>query len=163
MVTEDRLRLGSIYALTIMANVTIANFFRICRLNFFRKTKELDLFEKSRIALDIKCSSPRQLISQLSGGNQQKAIIARWLLTNPQILILDEPTRGIDVGSKAEIHRLIGNLAKQGMAIILISSEMPEIIGMSDRILVVRGGEIVYECDREHVDQETLITHAFGT
>jgi ABC-type sugar transport system ATPase subunit len=112
--------------------------------------------------LDIKCTSTRQLISQLSGGNQQKAIIARWLLTQPKVLILDEPTRGIDVGSKAEIHRIMGVLAKQGMAIILISSEMPEIIGMSDRILVVRHGKIVYECDHEHVDQETLITHAFG-
>lgn len=163
MVTEDRLRLGVIYALSVMANITIANFFRICLFNFFRRAKEVAIFEESRKALEIKCASPGQLISQLSGGNQQKAIIARWLLTKPKVLILDEPTRGIDVGSKAEIHRLIGNLAKQGMAIVLISSEMPEIIGMSDRILVVRQGEIVYEGKREDVSQEILITHAFGT
>jgi ABC-type sugar transport system ATPase subunit len=162
MVTEDRLRLGSIYALSVMANVTIANFFRMCVFNFFRQTWEAKIFEESRKTLAIKCASPRQLISQLSGGNQQKAIIARWLLTKPKVLILDEPTRGIDVGSKAEIHRLIGNLAQQGMAIILISSEMPEIMGMSDRILVIRQGKIVYECYRENVSQETLITHAFG-
>lgn len=162
MVTEDRLRLGSIYALSVMANVTIANFFRICVMNFFRRKKELALFTAARSDFDIRCASPKQLISQLSGGNQQKAIIARWLLTKPKVLILDEPTRGIDVGSKAEIHRLIGNLAKQGMGIILVSSEMPEIIGMSDRMLVVRHGTIVYECNRDQVDQETLITHAFG-
>lgn len=104
----------------------------------------------------------KQLIKKLSGGNQQKALIGRWLLTKPKVLIVDEPTRGIDVGSKSEIHKLISKLACEGMAVIMISSELPEILGMSDRILVIRHGEIVYECSREGATKETLITHAFG-
>ncbi len=163
MVTEDRLRMGSIHALSVMANATIAVFYRLCnRLGFYRKADEARMFEDARHRLAIKCSSRKQPISQLSGGNQQKAIIARWLLTNPRVLILDEPTRGIDVGSKSEIHRLISGLAAEGLAIILISSEMPEILGMSDRILVVREGRIVHEAMREGATQENLISHAFG-
>ncbi len=163
MITEDRLRQGSIYALSVMANSTIAFFYRMCnRFGFYKKSEEVRTFESMRNSLAIKCSSRRQLISQLSGGNQQKVIIARWLLTEPKVLILDEPTRGIDVGSKAEIHRLISRLAQEGLAIILISSEMPEVMGMSDRILVVRHGRIVHEEKRETATQETLIAHAFG-
>ena len=163
MVTEDRLRMGSIYALSVMANTTLARFYAICnKLGFYSPKAELNIFNEIKDTLSVKCSSPKQLISQLSGGNQQKVIIGRWLLTNPQVLILDEPTRGIDVGSKSEIHRLISRLAQKGMAIIMISSEMPEILGMSDRVLVVRHGKIVYEVDRKDATQESLITHAFG-
>ncbi|WP_207721105.1 sugar ABC transporter ATP-binding protein [Anaerofilum hominis] len=163
MVTEDRLRMGAIYALSVMANTTIAHFYAICnKLGFYRRSNEMQAFSSIRDTLSVKCSSHKQKISQLSGGNQQKVIIGRWLLTNPKVLILDEPTRGIDVGSKSEIHRLISGLAAQGMAIIMISSEMPEIIGMSDRILVVRHGKIVHECMREDATQEGLITYAFG-
>ncbi len=104
-----------------------------------------------------------QLISTLSGGNQQKCIIGKWLMTNPKVLIMDEPTRGIDVGAKAEIHRILCRLAQQGVAIILISSEMAEVVGMSDRLFVVHEGQLVYECDREHFpSQEVLMAHAFG-
>ena len=101
-------------------------------------------------------------MSQLSGGNQQKVILSRWLLNEPRILILDEPTRGIDVGSKSEIHRLISMLAQSGIAIILVSSELPEIMGMCDRIEVVRAGRIVHECMRADATQESLIQYAFG-
>jgi inositol transport system ATP-binding protein len=112
--------------------------------------------------LSIKISGLQQIMSELSGGNQQKVIIGRWLLSNPKILILDEPTRGIDVGSKAEIHSLICRLAKQGVSIILVSSEMPEILGISDRIIVVREGRLVFETVREEASQELLMKYAFG-
>lgn len=102
------------------------------------------------------------MISGLSGGNQQKVIIARWLLSQPRILILDEPTRGIDVGAKAEIHRQISLLARQGMAIIMISSELQEVLGMSDRILVMHEGEIVGEHLRADADSEQIMKEAFG-
>ena len=101
-------------------------------------------------------------MGQLSGGNQQKVIIAKWLLTNPEVLILDEPTRGIDVGAKAEIYKLVGKLAAQGKAIIFISSELPEVMGVSDRIVVVKGGTIVAEYMRDEFDQEHIMSSAFG-
>lgn len=163
MVTEDRLRMGSIHKLSVMANTTIARFYAICnRFGFFNPKNEVEIFNEVKDKLSVKCASPKQLISELSGGNQQKVIIGRWLLTNPKILILDEPTRGIDVGSKSEIHRLISQLAVEGMAIIMISSELPEVLGMSDRILVVRHGEIVCEVERKDATQENLIFYAFG-
>ena len=112
--------------------------------------------------LSVHAASLNQVIGSLSGGNQQKAIVARWLLSKPKVLILDEPTRGIDVGSKSEIHRLISHLAAEGMAVIMISSELPEILGMSDRIIVVRDGRLVGEFQRGDADQETLIQRAFG-
>ena len=98
----------------------------------------------------------------MSGGNQQKAIIGRWLLTEPKILILDEPTRGIDVGAKAELYAIMGKLAEQGMAIIMVSSEMPEILGMSNRIFVIRNGQIVLECQGSEATQDLLGKHALG-
>jgi ABC-type sugar transport system ATPase subunit len=112
--------------------------------------------------LTVKASSMKQVIASLSGGNQQKAIIAKWLLTKPKVLILDEPTRGIDVGSKSEIHRLISGLANRGLAVIMVSSEMPEILGMSDRILAIRSGSLVGEFKRGEVSQEELTKHLFG-
>ncbi|MDD4849732.1 MAG: sugar ABC transporter ATP-binding protein [Gemmiger sp.] len=164
MLTEDRMRSGSIYTMSVKGNTTIASFRNFCSkgLGVINSKKENEAFEKSRHTLEVKCASENQLIKDLSGGNQQKVLIGRWLMTNPRVLIVDEPTRGIDVGSKSEIHRLISQLACQGMAVIMISSEMAEIMGMSDRILVVRHGKIVYECDRKDATQETLITHAFG-
>jgi inositol transport system ATP-binding protein len=103
-----------------------------------------------------------QLIKLLSGGNQQKVLVSRWLLTSPDILILDEPTRGIDVGAKAEIHRLMSKLAQEGKAIIMISSELPEILGMSDRILVMRLGRIVAEFEGSRATQQTVLAAALG-
>ena len=115
-----------------------------------------------RNQLGIKMSSFKQLISSLSGGNQQKSIIARWLLAKPRILILDEPTRGIDVGSKAEIHRQISMLAQQGLAIIMISSELQEVMGMSDRVMVMKDGMIVGEYLLEEMDSSQIMKDAFG-
>jgi inositol transport system ATP-binding protein len=112
--------------------------------------------------LDIKTPSMEQMIKLLSGGNQQKVLVSRWLLTSPDILILDEPTRGIDVGAKAEIHRLMSLLAQEGKAIIMISSELPEILGMSDRVLVMHEGKLVGEFDRAEVTQEKIMHAATG-
>ena len=99
-------------------------------------------------------------MGNLSGGNQQKVLISRWLLTNPEIIILDEPTRGIDVGSKSEIHKMISQLARQGVAVIMISSELPEILGMSDRIMVMYEGRITGEVSREEATQELIMRYA---
>jgi inositol transport system ATP-binding protein len=116
--------------------------------------------EKSR--LDIKSPSMYQLIKLLSGGNQQKVLVSRWLLTSPDILILDEPTRGIDVGAKAEIHRLMSKLAQDGKGIIMISSELPEILGMSDRILVMHEGKVGGIFERKDANQESIMQAATG-
>ena len=163
MVTEDRLLTGSIYQLSVMANMTLSNFRRISnKLGIYRPNDEVKAFNSQTNVMNIKYSSPKAKQSSLSGGNQQKVIIARWLMTNPKVLILDEPTRGIDVGAKSEIHRLISQLAQKGLAIILISSELPEVMGISDRIAVVREGRIVHICDREKATQEKLMNYAFG-
>ncbi|MBY6277198.1 ATP-binding cassette domain-containing protein, partial [Symbiobacterium thermophilum] len=103
-----------------------------------------------------------QSVTNLSGGNQQKVILGRWLATSPKLLILDEPTRGIDVGAKAEIYRLMGELVQRGMGIILVSSELPEVMGLSDRILVVHEGEITAEFSRAEFDQERIMQAATG-
>src|SRR5262249_12495106 len=137
---EDRRRHGVVPEMSISANITLAS------LKNFSQGISFD-FERERVAASeyvqrfaIKTRSIFNQVSTLSGGNQQKVALARWLVKNPAVLILDEPTQGIDVGAKAEIHSLMGELAAQGTAIIMISSELPEILGMSDRIAVMRGG-----------------------
>jgi rhamnose transport system ATP-binding protein len=98
----------------------------------------------------------------MSGGNQQKVVLAKWLATEPTLLIIDEPTRGIDIGTKAEVHRLLSDLAGQGLAILMISSELPEVLGMADRVLVVREGEITADLDRSEADPESVMRAATG-
>lgn len=164
MVTEDRLALGGIRILSIKSNMTLVYLKKLCAAGLFIKKKE----EESRCGdmmrrMEVKASSMNQAISELSGGNQQKVILGKWLMNQPDILILDEPTRGIDVGSKSEIYRVISMLARQGMAILMVSSELPEVLGMSDRILVIREGRIVAEHKRGEADQELLIKEEFGT
>ena len=124
--------------------------------------KEAEAVNGMMKELSVKAANMNMLITSLSGGNQQKAILGRWLMTKPKLLILDEPTRGIDVGAKAEIYRLIGKLAEEGMAIILVSSEMPEILGMSSRVFVMRDGDLVFECSATEATQELLGKHALG-
>ena len=163
MVTEDRRGSGIIAGLAVRANISLAYLSSICnRFTFINRKKEERDAVEMKGKLQIRAASLNQAIGSLSGGNQQKAILARWLLARPKILILDEPTRGIDVGSKSEIHRLISDLAAEGMAVIMISSEMPEIMGMSDRVLVIREGKIMGEFMRGEADQETLVKRAFG-
>ena len=114
--------------------------------------------------LDVRHRSVEQPIRQLSGGNQQKVVLGRWLLTKPKVLILDEPTRGIDVGSKAEIHQLLHSLADDGCAVVMISSELPEVLGMSDRILVMHSGRVVGQInDVPAATQEDIMSLAVGT
>ena len=157
MIPEDRALLGLFTNMNVRENVSIALLDRCSRLSFVRKGQERDSVLAYAEQLSIRMSGPEQMISTLSGGNQQKAIIARWLAREPAILILDEPTVGIDVGAKAEIYRLMDQLAQRGMGLILISSELPEVIGMSDRILVVHGGRVVGELSRAEATEEKII------
>jgi ABC-type sugar transport system ATPase subunit len=163
MVTEDRRRMGIIPVLPLRYNVSLAALKSFCRpLGIINKQAENRGADEIVKRLAVKFSSMKQVIASLSGGNQQKVIIGKWLLTNPKVLILDEPTRGIDVGSKSEIHRLISELARQGLAVIMVSSEMPEILGMSDRIMAVREGRLAGEFPRGSVNQEELAKQIFG-
>ncbi len=163
MVTEDRLRQGILQSMPISTNITLPNIKNYAKWVFMNSSQEIKDCEKMEKELSIKKASFSDPVDSLSGGNQQKVILARWLLMEPQILILDEPTRGIDVGTKSEIYKIINGLAKSGKAIIMVSSEMPEILGMCDRIAVVRGGTIVHEeSNRPDLEADALLTHAFG-
>lgn len=163
MVTEDRLRQGVIYKMSVMHNATLAIFNKLVnKIGFNSVKKEKELFNTKANELSVKYSSPNALIGELSGGNQQKIIVERWLLTEPKVMLLDEPTRGIDVGAKSEIYSIIDQLATRGMGIVMVSSEMPEIFSLCDRILVVYEGRIVYEVSREDANQETIMNYAFG-
>lgn len=164
MVTEDRLRRGIVAQMSVKDNMTIARLGKFCSrfLGSIRRKEEEAACDDMIKTMQMKVSDRNQRIDSLSGGNQQKVIIGRWVMTAPRILILDEPTRGIDVGSKSEIHRLMSSFVEQGMSIILISSEMPELLGMADRIVVMREGNAVYTCDREEATQETLGKYVLG-
>ena len=162
MVTEDRLRRGVIKNLSVKFNLTVANLFRLIRYGFIQNKQEDEETEKMITQTRIKTANPDMPIWSLSGGNQQKVMIGRALMTNPKVLILDEPTRGIDVGSKNEVYHHIMDLAKQGIAIILISSELSEVMGMADRIEVVREGKIVAEHLKNEATQEQIVQEMFG-
>jgi ABC-type sugar transport system ATPase subunit len=157
---EDRKSQGVVAPMSLRANISIAVLKRLCTSGIINIKAERYLAEEYIRKLSIRTPGPDQMVANLSGGNQQKVIIARWLAKKPHILILDEPTRGIDVGAKAEIHRLMDQLASQGMGIIMISSELPEILGMSDRILVLREGHIVGELSRAEATQEGIMALA---
>ena len=150
---EDRGRQGLVRQMPISENVSLANLRRVSHRAFIDRKAENKLAEESVVKFQIRASSVSQIVGKLSGGNQQKVGLSKWLATEPRILIMDEPTRGIDVGAKAEIHRLMSELASHGMAILMISSELPEVLGMSDRILVMRGGRIVAEVERAEATQ----------
>jgi inositol transport system ATP-binding protein len=160
LLTEDRKLTGIMGVLSVRDNMTIANLNRFSPGGILRKRQMEAACQGQRQALAIKTPSLAQLIRNLSGGNQQKVLVSRWLLTLPDILMIDEPTRGIDVGAKSEIHRLMSGLAKEGKAILMVSSEMPEILGMSDRVLVMAGGRITAEFSRADVTQEKVLEAA---
>lgn len=162
-VTEDRKLFGLNLIGSVKDNITITYLKKVLRGNFllnFKKECEIadDLIQK----LKIKCANRNVLAGTLSGGNQQKIVIAKWFLGNPDVLIMDEPTRGIDIGAKAEIYKLIDSLAKMGKSIILISSETPELLGMSDRVIVMHEGIMTGEFTREEFDQDALMSCAIG-
>jgi inositol transport system ATP-binding protein len=160
LLTEDRKLTGIMGVLSVRDNMTVAALRRWSPGGILRKREMDAVCQRQREALSIKTPSIHQLIKLLSGGNQQKVLVSRWLLTTPDILMIDEPTRGIDVGAKAEIHRLMSGLAKEGKAIVMVSSEMPEILGMSDRILVMAGGRITAELSRAEATQEKVLEAA---
>ncbi len=159
MVTEDRKSYGIVPGMAVAQNVTLAALSRCCRGPLIRLGEEAALARESITRFGIKCQ-PRQKISQLSGGNQQKTVIARTMLANPHIVILDEPTRGIDIGAKSEIHRIIRDLAAHGTTVVLISSELPELLSLSDRVIVMREGSITATLDPGHTTQEEILKHA---
>lgn len=162
MLTEDRKLTGLFLPHSVRDNMVIASINNFIKGLFIDRKNINNVCETEKERLAIKTPNLDQTMNNLSGGNQQKVLIAKWLLTNPEILILDEPTRGIDVGAKTEIYRLMNNLAEQGKAIIMISSELPEILGMSDRILVMHEGKITGELSREDANQDTIMKYATG-
>ena len=156
-VPEDRRHHGVILDFPITANLSLADLRGVFPSGFLNRAKERMLGREYVDRLGIKTAGVDAPVATLSGGNQQKVALGRWLITNPAILILDEPTQGVDVGAKAEIHRLMVDLASRGMAIMMISSELPEILGMSDRIAVMRGGTVVKTIDRAEATQESIL------
>jgi len=159
-VPEDRKTQGLILSWTLAENTTLPRLSEVSRRGFIDFRAEAAVAQKYVTSLDIKTPSVQQQVMYLSGGNQQKVVIAKWLMTNPKVLILDEPTRGIDVGAKSEIYALMSQLAKQGLGIILISSELPEILGMSDRIIVMREGYVTGELLRDEATEEKVMLYA---
>ena len=157
--TEDRKAYGLVLIQEIKDNITLANLEAISDGGVVNEPKEMTITREYRDKLNIKCSSIRQLAVNLSGGNQQKVVLSKWLFANPEILILDEPTRGIDVGAKYEIYTIINRLASEGKGIILISSELPEILGVCDRIYVMRDGKIVGEMPASEASQEKVMKY----
>ncbi|MCV2395030.1 sugar ABC transporter ATP-binding protein [Actinotalea sp. M2MS4P-6] len=163
LLTEDRRATGIMGVLSVRDNMLAAALRRYSPGGFVDAKRLEEAAEEQRKALAIKTPSLDQLIKNLSGGNQQKVLVSRWLLTLPDILMIDEPTRGIDVGAKSEIHRLISTMAKEGKAILMVSSEMPEILGMSDRVLVMHEGEVTGEVPRAEATQDKIMQLATGT
>jgi rhamnose transport system ATP-binding protein len=161
-VPEDRRRHGIILDLAISANVTLASLDQLSNHGSldFRREKEIAADYTRR--LGIKTPSIFAVAATLSGGNQQKVALSRWLATKPALLILDEPTQGVDVGAKAEIHALMTELAAQGVAILMISSELPEILGMSDRVVVMNAGRVVKVLERKDATQQNIMELALG-
>ena len=159
LVPEDRKQQALFLALAIRTNLSIASHDRISSLGVFISAgKEDALVEEYKKLLHIRMSSPDQIVGNLSGGNQQKIVLARWLALRPKVLIVDEPTRGVDVGAKVEVHNLLFEMAASGIAIIVISSELPEILALADRIVTMREGRITGEISGAEADQEKLMT-----
>jgi rhamnose transport system ATP-binding protein len=161
-VPEDRRRHGVILDMPVAANTTLAILRRISTAGLLRFREERRVADEFVSRFAIRTPSLDTPVVNLSGGNQQKVALARWLAAEPKLIILDEPTQGVDVGAKAEIHRLMGELAARGLAIIMISSELPEVLGMGDRIIVMRGGRIVGELTRAGATQERILELAVG-
>ena len=160
LVTEERRATGILSILNIRENTVIASLKNYLKMGFLQDKLMAQKTDEMIQAMSIKTPSQKTKIQSLSGGNQQKVIFGRWILTSPDILLLDEPTRGIDVGAKYEIYQLIQNLAKQGKSVIMVSSEMPELLGVCTRILVMSGGRLAGEVDADHTSQEEIMTLA---
>jgi ABC-type sugar transport system ATPase subunit len=160
MITEDRKQTGLNLKTSVEHNISMVSIAKLAKAGIIDKSRESEAAEKYIKSLNIKTYSRKAPVTSLSGGNQQKVVLAKWLLDEPDIIIFDEPTRGIDVGAKRDIYLLIGELAKKGKGIIFISSEMPEVMGISDRILVMSEGAVAGELSREEFSQETIMNYA---
>ncbi len=161
-VTEDRKTQGLVLDFSIKENIALANLDKCSSSGVLNKEKETSIVKKYIEELKIRTSSPEQSAKSLSGGNQQKVVIAKWLGTEPEILILDEPTRGVDIGAKKEIYHIINQLAEAGVAILVISSELPEVIGIADRVIVMQEGKLTGEVNKEQMTQEIIMHYATG-
>jgi len=163
MASEDRKELGLVFGRCIRENIALQNLSQVSRAFFLRKKAEKEICSRYANEMTIRMASIEQDIGSLSGGNQQKAVLAKSLMSKPKVLIMDEPTRGIDVGAKSTIYNIMVGLAKQGIAIIMISSELPELIGVADRIMVMAGGKVMGELnDRNDFSQHKILNMAFG-
>jgi putative multiple sugar transport system ATP-binding protein len=156
-VTEDRKGYGLVLADPITRNTTLANLDAVSRATVIDEGREFAVASEYRKKLRIRCASVHQQVVNLSGGNQQKVVLSKWLFAKPEVLILDEPTRGIDVGAKFEIYTIMAELAAQGKSIVMISSEMPELLGMCDRIYVMNEGRFVAEFSAAEASQEKIM------
>ena len=163
LITEDRKAQGLFLQLSVRINTTISGLRRLTRLGVINFGRELILVKRMIQELRIKTPTPSFLVVNMSGGNQQKVVLARWLSVGTRIFLMDEPTRGIDVGSKSEIYQIMDELTRQGVGIIMISSELPEVLGMSDRIMVMRQGRIVKELSRAEASEEAIMQYAVGS
>ncbi|WES63357.1 sugar ABC transporter ATP-binding protein [Microbacter sp. GSS18] len=162
LVPEERRSQGVMLKASIQDNIAIANLASVSTSGVVAGGRIIDIAKRGMEDLKIKARSPRQHVGELSGGNQQKVVLAKMLARKPRVLLMDEPTRGIDVGTKAEIYRLIRRLAEDGTAIIVVSSELPELIGMSDRIIIMHEGRISGEVPAEDADEEVLLAYCYG-
>jgi rhamnose transport system ATP-binding protein len=162
LVPEDRRQQGLVMEMSIDQNVALPSLGRLRRFGVIRRSSERELAATWAARLQLRFSRLRSAVSTLSGGNQQKVVLGKWLARNPSLLIIDEPTRGIDVGTKAEVHRLIDGLVAQGVAVLMISSELPEVLGMADRVLVLREGRIAAEFTRAEADEDSVMRAATG-
>lgn len=161
-ITEDRKVEGLMLEESIMKNISVANLKRISHGGILNASKEREMVQTGIHNLHIRCTGAEHACGNLSGGNQQKVVFAKWIFTEPRVLILDEPTRGVDIGAKKEIYSIINDLAGEGVAIIMVSSELPEVLGMSDRVMVVHEGKIGGFIDREKANQENIMVLATG-
>ena len=161
-VSDDRKQEGLVLIRSIRENISMSSLKKLTKGIHLDKTLENKNVEKDIRSLNIKLSSPEQLVGKLSGGNQQKVVFAKVLEAEPEILILDEPTRGVDVGAKAEIYQIMDDLTKLGKSIIIISTDLPELIGVSDRVIVMREGKTVMEFEKSELNQEIVLAHASG-
>lgn len=161
-VPEDRQHQGTVLAMTIAENITLPQLAKVSRGGFLSRSREFEMTRYYGGRLQVRASNWSQPVAQLSGGNQQKVVIGRWLATQPRVVIIDEPTKGIDVGSKAAVHEFIGELVAAGLAVIMVSSELPEIMGLADRIVVMHEGRIRRRFQRGEASAEAIVTAATG-
>ncbi|WP_326557319.1 sugar ABC transporter ATP-binding protein [Micromonospora sp. NBC_01796] len=162
LVPEDRRQQGLVMELSIERNATLTRRWQLARLGLLGRAAERRAADTWLQRLQVKAGRTTDPVSTLSGGNQQKVVLAKWLSTTPKVLIVDEPTRGIDIGTKSEVHRLMSQLAADGVAVVMVSSELPEVLGMADRVLVMHEGRLVEEIDRDRADEESVMLAATG-